>query len=108
VRAPVAGRVVEVNHTITGETDWKGPDGGWLYRLLPERAGALVTDWMAADQAQEWTHRQYLRLREYLMTLAVGPEMVRTMADGGEVPAGILATLDQAAWTEFEHTFLGQ
>lgn len=106
VRSPVAGRIAEVNRAITGETDWKGPDGGWLYRLLPERAGAFVTDWMAAEQAQEWTRQQYHKLREYLMTLAVGPEMVRTMADGGEVPAGILSTLDEGAWSRFEQAFL--
>jgi glycine cleavage system H lipoate-binding protein len=108
VRSPVAGRVVEVNRAITGETDWKGPDGGWLYRFAAEQALAEVPTWMIAEQAREWTRQQYQRLRELLMTLAVGPEMVRTMADGGEVPAGILGTLDDAAWTQFEHTFLGQ
>lgn len=108
VRAPVAGRIAEVNRAITGETDWEGPGGGWLYRLAIEHAVAEVPTWMMAGEAREWTRQQYHRLREHLMTLAVGPEMVRTMADGGEVPAGILATLDEAAWTEFEHTFLGQ
>lgn len=108
VRSPIVGRVVEVNRAITGETDWKGPEGGWLYRLAAEQVAAEVPRWMMADQAREWTSRQYTRLREHLMTMAVGPEIVRTMADGGEVPAGILATLDESAWTEFEHTFLGQ
>ena len=108
VRSPVAGRVVEVNHGITGETEWTGPKGGWLYRLASEQAAAEVPGWMMADKAREWTSRQYTRLREHLMTLAVGPEMVRTMADGGEVPAGILGTLDDAAWNEFQQTFLGQ
>jgi glycine cleavage system H lipoate-binding protein len=107
VRAPLAGRVVESNRAISGETDWT-PDAGWLYRLAPEAVLSEVPAWMMADQAREWTRQQYQRLREYLMTLAVGPEMVRTMADGGEVPTGILATLDEAAWTGFEHTFLGQ
>jgi glycine cleavage system H lipoate-binding protein len=108
VRAPVSGRIVEVNRAITGETDWAGPDGGWLYRFASAQAANEMPGWMMAERAQEWTRQQYQRLREYLMTLAVGPEMVRTMADGGEVPAGILATLDDAAWTGFEHTFLDQ
>jgi hypothetical protein len=29
------------------------------------------------------------------------------MADGGEVPAGILTRLDDAAWSGFEQAFLG-
>ncbi len=110
VRSPVNGRITEVNRAITGETDWtglNGTNGGWLYRFAPEQAAAEVPGWMIAEQAKEWTRQQYHRVREHLAGLAVGPEMVRTMADGGEVPAGILATLDDAAWTTFEQTFLG-
>ncbi len=110
VRAPLAGRIAEVNRVIAGETDWKGlngQNGGWLYRFAPDGAADEVPGWMIADEAREWTRRQYQRLREHLSGLAVGPEMVRTMADGGEVPAGILATLDDAAWTTFEQAFLG-
>jgi len=110
VRSPVAGRITEVNRTVGGETDWKGLNGGtggWLYRIIPEEVGGEVSTWMMAEQAADWTRRQYQRLREHLSTRAVGPELVRTMADGGEVPTGILATLDDAAWTNFETTFLG-
>ncbi|MBI2072484.1 MAG: hypothetical protein HYT81_05520 [Gemmatimonadetes bacterium] len=110
VRSPVVGRIAEVNRAIAGETDWKGQNGGnasWLYRIIPEQVGREVSSWMMAEQAADWTRRQYQRLREHLSTLAVGPELVRTMADGGEVPAGILAALDDAAWARFEATFLG-
>lgn len=108
VRSPLAGRIAEVNRAITGETDWKGPDGGWLYRLAAEQAASEAPAWMVAEQAREWTRQQYQRLREHLMSLAVGPEMVRTLADGGEVPAGILAALDDAAWIRFEQAFLAR
>jgi len=110
VRSPVEGRIAEVNRAVTGETDWKGLNGGtgsWLYRIIPVEVGSEVSTWMMAEQAADWTRRQYQRLREHLSTLAVGPDLARTMADGGEVPAGILAALDDAAWTRFEATFLG-
>jgi len=110
VRSPVGGRIAEGNRAIAGETDWKGLNGGngsWLYRIIPEQVGREVSSWMMAEQAADWTRRQYERLREHLSALAVSPELARTMADGGEVPAGILATLDDAAWTTFESTFLG-
>jgi glycine cleavage system H lipoate-binding protein len=110
VRSPVDGRITEANQAIAGETDWKGLNGGngsWLYRIIPVEVGGEVSTWMMAEQAADWTRRQYQRLREHLSTLAVGPELVQTMVDGGEVPAGILATLDDAAWTNFETTFLG-
>lgn len=110
VRSPVEGRIAEVNRAITGETDWQGVNGGtgsWLYRIVPARVGTEVSTWMLAEQAAGWTRRQYERLREHLSALAVSPELARTMADGGEVPAGILAALDDAAWARFEATFLG-
>jgi glycine cleavage system H lipoate-binding protein len=111
VRSPVFGRISEVNRTIGGETDWTGANGGtasWLYRIVPEQVGPEISSWMRAEEAVDWTRAQYQRLREHLSATTVGPDVARTMADGGEVPTGILSTLDDAAWNTFELTFLGR
>lgn len=110
VRSPVGGRITEVNRAIAGETEWKGLNGGngsWLYRIAPERVASEIPTWMIAERAVEWTAREYQRVREGLLELAAGPEMVRTMMDGGEIPAGVLASLDDTGWTVFERMFLG-
>jgi glycine cleavage system H lipoate-binding protein len=110
VRSPIAGRIAEVNRVVSGETDWTGlqHDGGsWLYRIVPERVAGEVPTWLIGESATEWTRRQYQRVREQLATLAGGPGLAGTMADGGEIPAGILARLDDAAWTAFDRAVLG-
>jgi glycine cleavage system H lipoate-binding protein len=110
VRSPVAGRIAEVNRVVAGETDWTGltdERGGWLYRIVPERVAGEVPTWFIGESATEWTRRQYQRLREQLTALAGGPDLAGTMADGGEIPTGILARLDDAAWTAFERAVLG-
>lgn len=109
VPSPVEGRVTAVNRRSTGETQWKGleaPEGSWLYRIQPVRVEQEVPGWMIADSALAWTRQQYEGIRSYL-TRAVGlGEVGATMADGGDVPIGVLATLDDQAWTGFQATFL--
>jgi glycine cleavage system H lipoate-binding protein len=110
VRSPIAGRIAEVNRAVTGETDWaKLKDDGrsWLYRIVPERVAGEVPTWFIGESAVEWTHHQYQRLREQLTALAGAPGLAATMADGGEIPAGILNRLDDAAWAAFERAVLG-
>jgi glycine cleavage system H lipoate-binding protein len=111
VRSPIAGRIAEVNRAVTGETDWaqlEDDGGSWLYRIVPERVAGEVPTWFIGESATEWTRHQYQRLREQLAALASAPGLAATMADGGEIPAGILGRLDDAAWTAFERTVLGK
>ena len=96
-----------MNRVVTGETDWteiEDDGGSWLYRIVPELAAGEVPTWLIGEPAMAWTQRQYQRVREQL---AAGPQLAGTMADGGELPAGILARLDDAAWTAFDRAVLG-
>lgn len=109
VRSPVNGRILELNPMPAGETEWKGltePHGSWLYRIEPEAVGAEVPRWTIADAAVDWTRRQYDSLREHLLRLPGGAGVGVALADGGEIPAGILASLDAAAWQDIQETFL--
>jgi glycine cleavage system H lipoate-binding protein len=111
VRSPIAGRIAEVNQAVAGETDWarlEDDGGSWLYRIVPERVAGEVPTWFIGESAAEWTRHQYRRLREQLTALASAPGLAATMADGGEIPAGILNRLDDADWTAFERTVLGK
>lgn len=109
VRSPVTGRILEVNRAPSGETEWKGlqePHGSWLCRIEPERVGAEVPKWAIADAAVDWTRSQYHRLREHLLRLPGGAGVGVALADGGEIPAGILAGLDAGAWRDIQKNFL--
>ena len=109
VRSPIAGRVEQVNRQASGETRWpdlEGNDGGWLYRLRPERVADEVATWFAGDRAAEWTGRQYDQLRIYLQNAVADGHLGTVMADGGELPLGILADMDESVWTGLEERFL--
>jgi glycine cleavage system H lipoate-binding protein len=109
VRSPIGGRVEHVNRPPASETRWRDlgvNDGGWLYRIRP--AGAVEEDsaWMVGERAAEWTRRQYGRLREFLQAARADGHLGVVMADGGELPVGILQDMDQSVWAGLEDRFL--
>ncbi|MBI3983260.1 MAG: hypothetical protein HY337_10120, partial [Gemmatimonadetes bacterium] len=62
--------------------------------------------WLIADQARDWTRRQYERIRNHLLAAVGGGEIGVTMTDGGDIAVGILDNLDAGVWDAFEHRFL--
>jgi len=109
VRSPMAGRVDVVNGHVVGESDWTSiasGNGSWVYRIEPQSVSSDIATWMVADRATDWTELQYDRLKDHLTRLTQWPEVGVTLADGGEVPTGILASLDVGAWAEIQRMFL--
>lgn len=109
VRAPVAGRITGVNRTVENETDFDAAakhGASWFYRIAPVGIGDEVPKWLIGARAAEWTAGQYDRIREHLLRQSRDGEVGLALADGGEVPVGILVHLDAAAWAEFESVFL--
>lgn len=111
IRSPIAGRVEHVNHLQTGETRWRDleeGDGGWLYRIRPERAVEASPGWMVGERAAEWTRRRYTELRDYLHAAFAEGHVGPVMADGGELPVGILNDVNERVWSGLEERFLGR
>jgi glycine cleavage system H lipoate-binding protein len=106
VRAPVAGRVMEVNREAKHGTRWSENADTWLYRLQPERVVDEVPLWFSGDRAVEWTRRQYAQLRSYLHDAAADGHLGAVMADGGDLPVGILGDMDESVWAGLEDRFL--
>lgn len=109
VRSPIAGRVDRVNLGAVGETQWTGAEGrggDWLCRLLPEFVAHEAGSWLSGAAAAEWTQHRYDELRTYLTNALAAGHVGVTMADGGELPVGILGELDQGVWDGLEDRFL--
>jgi glycine cleavage system H lipoate-binding protein len=109
VRSPLGGRVEQVNHRLTADALWRGveEDGGsWLYRLQPERVAEEMGTWLAGEEAAEWTRRRYDDLRAFLHGTATAGVVGTVMADGGDLPAGILDEMGQGVWAGLEDRFL--
>lgn len=106
VRSPVAGRLMQVNREAKGGTRWAGNGDTWLYRLQPERIADEVPSWFSGDRAALWTRHQYEQLRSYLHDAVTGGHLGAVMADGGDLPAGILGDMDARVWAGLEDRFL--
>lgn len=106
--APVSGKIVE-SKAVTRGGDWErlagGPDD-WLCRIEPQHVEREIPSWMVADGAVEWTKRKYGEIRDHLMNARAERELSLTLADGGEIPVGVLAEFDEDAWKEFQDVFL--
>jgi hypothetical protein len=98
-----------VNHKAVREAQLReanGHKGVWLYRVRPERLDHEAATWLTGAAAAEWTRRQYHELRSFLQGSVAESHLGVTMADGGELPAGILGELDQEVWSDIEQRFL--
>lgn len=101
VRAPVAGMVELVNYPPVGGAAFPAvhaPEATWLYRIFPDRLADEMQGWLTGEAAAEWTRRRYADLREYLVTAAGEGHLGTVMADGGELPAGVLAMMNDEVW----------
>jgi glycine cleavage system H lipoate-binding protein len=109
VRSPTSGRIVATNPRVTSDASWGGAmwDEGWVCRVKPDRMSADIAGWLISDEAVKWTKRRYGEIRDRILaeTSRGGPELL--LADGGEIPIGILTQLDGEAWQQFEEDFLG-
>jgi glycine cleavage system H lipoate-binding protein len=106
VRSPMDGWVMQVNREAKGTERWAGNGDTWLYRLEPARVADEVASWFSGDRAVEWTRRQYAQLRSYLHDAVAGGHLGPVMADGGDLPAGILGDMDAQVWAGLEDRFL--
>ena len=101
VRSPVDGRVELVNYPPVGGAAWPeahAPEATWLYRIYPDRIADEMRNWMSGDAAGEWTRKRYADLREYVLGAVKDRHLGTVMADGGELPAGVLGEMDDAVW----------
>lgn len=109
VRAPVDGTITAVNHRIDGETDWSGTgagNGAWLYRVRPDHVGTETSTWLIGERAMAWSRDQYSRIRNRLVGEVGRTPMGVVMADGGEIPTGVLHEFDERVWRVVQEEFL--
>jgi glycine cleavage system H lipoate-binding protein len=109
VRSPIAGWVLRVNRRAAGAARWRKVerDGApWLYRLRPEASASEVRGWLTGEAALEWTRCRCHQLRAYLQHAVATGQLGTVMADGGELPVGILGDMDESVWAGLEERFL--
>lgn len=106
--SPVTGKIVDSKAVAKGE-EWDRLSGDvdeWLCRIEPEQVEREVPTWMVAESALEWTKRKYSEIRDHLLAAGADRELAVTMADGGEIPVGVLADFDDDEWRAVQDMLL--
>ncbi len=101
VRSPVDGRVELVNYPPVGGAAWPeahAPEATWLYRIFPDRLADEMHGWLSGTAAETWTRKRYADLRAYVLGAVQDRHLGTVMADGGELPSGVLGEMDDAVW----------
>jgi glycine cleavage system H lipoate-binding protein len=108
IRSPAKGWVVATNPRARSDPSWVETirEDGWVCRIRPDRLSAEIGDWMIADEALEWTKRKYVEIRDGILGLTPHGGSQLLLADGGEIPIGVLTQLDAEACEQFERGFL--
>ncbi len=104
VKAPVAGSIIAVNPDFD-EASWENSGQTWLYAIKPENVSSEIPNWFIAEKSREWLNEIFLQLKNFFTQSLSQKQMGLTMADGGELPVGVLSKFDKKTWQDFENTF---
>ena len=109
IGSPVSGRIVEVNPNACMEKGWirsSAGDSCWIYRMEAQNLFQEMPLWLDGDEARGWILERYGKIRDHVMEGATDEEVGLALADGGEMPVGILGQLPDDAWERFQDAFL--
>ncbi|NIR44885.1 MAG: hypothetical protein GWN99_11315 [Gemmatimonadetes bacterium] len=101
--APVAGQLKGRRRIAAVGSD---ESDAWLCCMEPEDLDETIPTWMSGDEAERWTERRYDEIREHFLRAGVDDRLGVTLADGGDLPVGVLGELDETRWRDFSDTFL--
>ncbi|MCF7803141.1 MAG: hypothetical protein K9N46_12560 [Candidatus Marinimicrobia bacterium] len=106
IASPVAGEVMKYNQALLGETDWENLNMSWLYRIKPQNISAELNNWQYSEDAGQWMNQRFQDVKSFVFDKLAPTDVGMTMADGGDMPVGILSKLDDQQWNEFKDQFL--
>jgi hypothetical protein len=95
--SPVSGKLKEKRRL----TELAEESTDWLCRIEAEGLDEESAGWLRGERAREWTQRRYRGIREALMRTGVHERLGVALADGGDLPRGVLTQLDDEEWEAF-------
>lgn len=108
VKSPVQGKIVDLNTPALDEPNWKIFSQNWLYSIEAENVGDEISSWLVAERSRAWINKTYQQIKNFLIQTLPQTQIGLTMADGGDIPVGILSQFDEKTWTAFENEFINK
>jgi len=106
IASPVSGEVTQFNQALLGETDWEHLNMSWLYKIRPKNVSEDLPSWQYSEDADEWMQERYQNVKSFVYDRLSTEGVGMTMADGGDMPIGVLSQLDEDDWAEFQQKFV--
>jgi len=108
VIAPISGTITGLNNRVMEDSTVEMVSQNWIYSMKPENVAAEVPNWMLAEKAKNWMNEKYAQMKKFFQESVTQTDMGITMADGGDLPFGILSQFDEKTWEKFENDFCKQ
>jgi glycine cleavage system H lipoate-binding protein len=108
VVAPVTGTITSLNSQLMEDSTVEKVSQSWIYSIKPENVSAEIPMWLIADKAKNWINEKYAQMKKFFQDTVTQTDMGITMADGGDLPFGILSQFDENTWEKFERDFCQQ
>lgn len=106
IKSPVTGEITAVNNLLLEESDWKNLSQNWIFAIKPENIGSEIGNWLFAEQSRDWINKTFQQIKNFLTLSVPQTQLGITMADGGDIPVGILSQFDEKIWSSFEEKFI--
>jgi glycine cleavage system H lipoate-binding protein len=103
IKSPVDGIIMNLNSQVLQNPSWESVSQNWLYTIKPENVAQEIPLWYIAENAKNWVNEKYKQVKEFFMESLPQTQLGVTMADGGDLPTGILAHFDQGVWDKFQN-----
>jgi len=101
--SPVSGHITAVNYDYNY---LPGQDNNWLALIKPTDVPIAIRSWMVADEAKKWSRERFNEIRDFFSRAIAEKHGAITMADGGDLPQGILQQFEGHVWNDFQKAFL--
>ena len=105
VKAPVSGSILSTNPNFH-KTSWEDLARTGIYGIKPDNMSAEISNWFIAEKSREWLNEKFQQMKNFFVRNLPQKQMGLTMADGGELPFGVLTKFDKKIWQDFEKFFL--
>ena len=106
MKSPIKGEITQFNTELSTEVNWESTSQNWLYKFKPLNVNEEIPNWLIAESAQTWLKEKYQQIKEFFMQNLPQTELGPALADGGDLPTGLLSEFDENTWKKFSSEFI--
>ncbi len=108
VKSPIKGTITSVYKTIFDNPTYEKLSQNWIYCIKPVDLATEIKKWFIAEKAKVWINEKYEQVKKFFINVAPQTEIGITMADGGDIPFGVLSQFDKKIWHQFEQKIMSE